>query len=98
MTDVALKEYLESRIDALRDEIHKAERTLGLRLEQMNEIREAMKDQQAHMATKDHVDMRTGNLEERLRSLETSRAYTMGIAAAVALVISLIGVFAGVLL
>lgn len=46
---------LEARIDAMGQAIDKAERTLSARLEGMNEIREAMKDQASKLVTRNEV-------------------------------------------
>lgn len=92
MNDVALKEHLETQIAALREEVHKSEKLLNTRLEGMNEFRAALKDQAAQMATREYTDLQDEKLESRLRSLEDSRAYTVGVAAALALLVSAGGV------
>jgi hypothetical protein len=47
MTDVPLKEHIESRLDALEKASEEARRVLEKRLEGMNEFREQLKDQAA---------------------------------------------------
>jgi two-component sensor histidine kinase len=67
MTDVALREYLERRIEdldrritdrfALSDAaVIKAERTMNDRLDSMNEFRDALKDQASRMATREELE------------------------------------------
>ena len=99
MTEINLKEYLESKLAALQAEVNKSEALLNRRLETMNEFRNALKDQSATMATREQVEMHTrlaeekiDKLEIRLRNLENAKSYTIGWAAALAFIISVIGV------
>lgn len=81
MTDVALKEYLDRRIDDLRTAINerfqlsdsavsKAERTMNERLNSMNEFRDALRDQSNRMATR--VEME--KIDETVRELQRAKA------------------------
>lgn len=67
MTDVALKEFLERRIDDLAERmtqrfvladyaIAKAEQSMEKRLDGMNEFRNALTDQATKMASRESVD------------------------------------------
>lgn len=102
MSEVTLKELVHSRLDAIEASFvsrmdsmqkaaDKAEAVLQIRLESMNEFRAAMKDQASNLATKGHVE----RLEERIRSLENHRSYTLGIAAILAVVVSVLLKFFG---
>lgn len=95
--DVTLKELVQAqtkaieatflaRLHSMQIAVDKAERVLDVRLESMNEFRTAMKDQAGGFATKEQAN----RLEERLRSLENHRAYTLGIAAIIAILISVL--------
>ena len=88
---VSLKEYLEHRINALSTELTKSERLLDHRLDGMNHLQAQMKEMGQAMATRDYLDTRFQYLSEKLQSLERSRAYTIGMAAAIAFIISIAG-------
>ncbi len=92
MSKVRLREVVDFKLAALDRLIHAraaaieratllAAATLDKRLEGMNEFRDALKDQTALFVTKVDVASRFGALEQRLQSLEMSRAYLLGAAA-----------------
>ena len=98
--DITLKEYLEAQIKwldrhfdnkvvALDRAVEKAEQQLNKRLEGMNEFRDTLKDQAGQLATKEQLSLLKDILEERLRSLETSRARIIGIAIGMSFFVSL---------
>ncbi len=79
MTDVALKEYMDRRIDdlaaAFRERftlndsaIAKAERTMNERLNSMNEFRDALRDQANRMATRVEVEKVESDVQELQRA------------------------------
>ncbi len=81
MTDVALREYLERRIDdierrmldrfLLNDQaLTKAEMMMTARLNAMNEFRDALKDQANRMATR----MELEKVDESVRELQRAKA------------------------
>ena len=81
MTDVALKEYLDQRLDDFRiqvldrfrladDAVAKAERTMNERLNSMNEFRDALRDQSNRMATRSEVE----KIDEAVRDLQRAKA------------------------
>lgn len=92
MSEEALEKFLVAKIEALQNELTKSERELSKRLEGMNEFRAALKDAQQLMASRELVDSMHANTDNRLRALETRAAYGLGyvagVAAAVAVVIS----------
>ncbi len=105
MTDVALKEYLDRRIDDLKvaitdrfalndNAIAKAERTMNERLNSMNEFRDALKDQAGRMATRAEVE----RVDLAVQELQRSRAnldgrlvvFSTGISACVSIVVAVV--------
>jgi CHASE3 domain sensor protein len=81
MTDVALKEYLERRLDDLARRLDdrtaqndvavaKAERMMNDRLNSMNEFRDALRDQANRMATRVEVE----RLDQTVQELQRARA------------------------
>ncbi len=81
MTDVALRDYFEKRLEDLDRRITerfassdsavaKAERTMNERLNSMNEFRDALKDQSSRMATRVEVD----KIDEQVRELQRAKA------------------------
>ena len=81
MTDVALKEYFDRRLEDLErrmldrflqgdSAVTKAERTMNERLNSMNEFRDALRDQANRMATRVEVD----KLEEDVQELRRGKA------------------------
>ncbi len=80
-TDVALKEYLDRRVDDLTvsvkdrftlndSAIAKAERTMNERLNSMNEFRDALKDQAGRMATRIEVE----KVDQVVQELQRAKA------------------------
>lgn len=76
---VTLRDYLERRLDDLdvryegrfksaERAVQKAEDTINSRLAEMNEFREAMKDQAATMARRSDVDRVEGAVNDLLRA------------------------------
>jgi hypothetical protein len=82
--------YFQSKIDTIHSEVNKAEVALSKRLEGMNEFRDTLKDQAAQLATRIEVDRQLSTIDERIKSLELSRANVEGKAAIVASVVSIV--------
>lgn len=85
MTDVALKEYFETRLHDLDRRMEarftatelaldKAETSMGVRLDSMNEFRDALRDQASRMATRMELD----KVDEAVRELQRAKAYLDG--------------------
>jgi membrane protein required for beta-lactamase induction len=81
MTDIALRDYLDRRIDELDRRmvdrfvlsdaaVAKAERTMNERLNSMNEFRDALRDQANRMATRLEVE----KIDEVVRDLQKAKA------------------------
>lgn len=94
MTEVPLKEHLETKLEALdrvfttqlealATALKLATDALDHRLQGMNEFRDALKDQAGRLATKDEVSALREVIDTRLKALEVSRAYAAGVAAVV---------------
>ena len=64
-----LKEYIESRLDAMEEAVGKAETAVDQRLAGLNELRGAMNDQQANFASKVQVDANFASLTDRLAAM-----------------------------
>jgi hypothetical protein len=95
MTDIALRDYLESKLEELdkRMDLHfklndtailKAEQTMGARLDSMNEFRDALKDQTSRMATR----IELGGLEDQVQEIRREKANLDGRFAVIATMIS----------
>jgi len=78
---VSLKEYFDNKFDDLEEKINlqftlnnqaldKAENTTNLRLESMNEFRNAMKDQSNKYMTKDEYEIKHQLIEAKIDSLQ----------------------------
>ena len=105
MTDISIKEYLQSQVSwldkyfqsqihSIHDAVNKANDSLSTRLDGMNEFRLSLKDQAGQFATKNEVKMQFESIDQRLKSLEISKANLDGktsiISAIVAIVVSLL--------
>jgi hypothetical protein len=99
MTDVTLKEHLQSQINWLDryfvDQIKAidaktalAKADIDVRLQGMNEFRDTLRDQASRLATKDSLEALEIALSNRLQALELKDAKLAGMAAAVSLVVS----------
>lgn len=85
MSDVSLREYLESQIKwvdrhfasqitTINEKTAAAKEQIDKRLEGMNEFRDALKDQASRLATKDEVAALKDSTNERLQVLELGKA------------------------
>ena len=64
---VSLKEYFDTRLDAVQMSTELAARSLESRLSQMNEIREAMREQAARSPSRDEVNILIDKLASETR-------------------------------
>jgi exonuclease VII small subunit len=100
MSEVALREHLEAmmreadrryeqRFAASEEAVRKAERGMSVRLDSMNEFREALRDQANRMATRDELK----NLSEVVQELQRAKANLDGrlvvLSAAVSLIVTI---------
>lgn len=92
MTDVPLREYLETRfsdralffqaeVRSIREAIEKAEHQLNIRLDSMNAFRDALREQASRLASREEVAIRFDLFDTRLKALELHGAETRGRAA-----------------
>ena len=65
---VSLKEYFDARFDAMDKALELAQRTNDVRLEGMNEFRNAMKDQTGHFVTRTEADLKINNIAAELKA------------------------------
>jgi hypothetical protein len=99
MTDVSLKEHLESQIKwvdrhfasqiiTIQEKTRDAKEQIDKRLEGMNEFRDTLKDQAGRLATRSEVDAAMTGHDQRIKMLELRDARIAGMAAVVALLVS----------
>jgi hypothetical protein len=98
---VSLREYVEFRLCAIQQAIDKSEKILNVRLEAMNEFRDALKDQSANFLTKEAYDAKHTVLQNQVDDLRLSKATLDGKASAasvyVGYAIALIGIILAIL-
>ena len=92
---VTLREYLESRIQAVEKGIEVANRSMQERLSGMNEFRETLKDQASRFVTRNELDTKLDDVNKQLKDLQLSKAELSGKAsqtqANIILVLSILG-------
>ena len=97
-TQVQLREYVEARLAALEKASDLAAVQLDKRLATMNEFREALKDQQQMMLTKNEYASRHDLLTNRIDRLEIAAAELRGKASQGAVNLATFLSFVGILL
>jgi hypothetical protein len=75
---VTLRDYVDTRLDAIEKEKDASTRALEKRLDGMNEIRDALKDQQSFFVSKAEYRTAHERLADDIRSLRESRALLEG--------------------
>lgn len=99
--NVALREYIEAQLDALERRltlradleqlaVKKAEEAMLIRLDGMNEIRAAMRDQTGQFVTRDTYETKHDTMVARVHLLETRVANLDGRAAIFSAIIALV--------
>lgn len=73
-----VEKRLLEKASAQERAIDKAEEQLNARLSAMNEFRDALRDQSAKQATREHVEMVEKAIEKRLRDMENWSANMQG--------------------
>lgn len=106
MSEVALKEYFDRRLDDLERRVldrfvlsdaavNKAERTMDARLNSMNEFRDALRDQANRMATRAEMEIlrdQIGDLRRAKANLDGRLiAITGGISVGVTIILWILG-------
>jgi hypothetical protein len=98
---VALKDYVDTRVDSLKELIVSSDKALCSRLEGMNEFRQAMMDQQEKFITKEEYRLAHKPIEDAMIEFREFAARHQGKASTGQLwfvsIISVIGVLLGVL-
>lgn len=100
MSDVSLKEYLEtqinwvdrhfaSQITTIQEKTQDAREQIDQRLKGMNEFRDTLRDQAGRLATIDSVYALKDQLDQRLKLLEMNKANFEGKAAIVSTAVAL---------
>jgi hypothetical protein len=79
---VSLREYVDFRLEATQTAIDKSEKILNVRLENMNEFRDALKDQSSNFLTKEAYDAKHTVLQNQVDDLRLSKATLEGKASA----------------
>lgn len=80
---VSLKEYLNSRIDDVKESVKTAYAAMEKRLEGMNEFRSQLKDQAGRFVTREEMDQRFTSTNARIEALQ--RIVWIGIGISLAL-------------
>ena len=75
---VSLKEYFESRLEAVEKAMMVAAAAMDRRLEGMNEFREAMKDAAARTVTRDELCIQLRPIIEEIKELKTYKDQATG--------------------
>ncbi len=99
MTDrevVTLKEYIDTRMDALQLAIKLVTDSLDKRREDMNEFRAQMQDQTAHFITRAELNVVRESQDKDIKSLRESRATLEGKASQNSVMVSYIIAFIGI--
>jgi hypothetical protein len=98
---VSLREYLESRLEAIQATMTATDKSMEIRLNAMNELRDQINQERGRYITKDEHEPTHQRLESDVRDLRESRAelagkasmtsvYWTGLMAALAMLISLV--------
>lgn len=90
--------HFEAQVKGINDNVKSAAFDLGKRLEGMNEFRDTLKDQAGRLATKEDVDNRFRALDDRIKSLELTKAnfdgkvaiVSLGVASVVSVLVSIL--------
>lgn len=101
MTDIALKEYFERRLDDLErrlddrfawseQAVAKAEQLMGNRLAAMNEFRDALKDQANRLATRIELEALASQVHELRREKANLDGRLLVVSACISLVMTLV--------
>lgn len=97
---VSLKEYFETRLCAIEKASELQRETLNIRLEAMNEFRDAMKDQTVNYLTRNEYEIHHCKLEDDITELKKYRNIMEGKASQSSVIflgiISLISLLLGV--
>jgi hypothetical protein len=98
---VSLREYFESKFDALEKASRLAEDKLNARLEIMNEFRSAMKDQAGQFITRTECHGRKAHVDKEIQDFREFKAVVESKASSVyvtvVMVISLLALLLGIL-
>ena len=76
--DITLKQYIDSRVDALEKQAEMRADSLEKRLDGMNEIRGTMKDQASKFVDRSELSSFKETVDKDLRLLRESRAELQG--------------------
>lgn len=67
----AAEKGLSARLEANERAVEKAERSVDLRLQGMNEFRAALSDQATHFVTRKELDIWRANIEDKMDTTQT---------------------------
>jgi len=82
--NISLKEYMESRLEAMNKAVYVANAVMEKRLDSMNEFRESLRDATQTYATKNEVDLKLDSLYKNKKD-------------SLALLLSIIGIGIGII-
>ena len=95
---VSLKEHIESRFAAIEKAIEIALAALDKRLDGMNEIREAMRDQSGYFISRKEVELQLDKISADITALKEYRAEAKGKASMLSVAISALLGIAGIVI
>lgn len=90
--------HFEAQVKGINDNVKSAAFDLGKRLEGMNEFRDTLKDQAGRLATKDELNQHIKAIDDRVKSLEMTKAnfdgkvaiVSIGVASVVSILVSIL--------
>jgi hypothetical protein len=98
MSDVPLREHLESKIIALEKASEEAKKTLERRLEGMNEFRAQLKDQAQTFITRSEYCARNEKIDGAIQRFSDHVAEEKGKASQTSVIVSIVIAVAGLVL
>jgi CHASE3 domain sensor protein len=85
---ISLKEYIETRLESIKATMEAADKSIALRLDQMNELREQITEERGKYLTRREFEVSEKSIKEDIRSLRESRAELAGKASTWSVVIA----------
>jgi predicted sugar kinase len=99
---ISLKEFMETKIRSIEQNIEMATRVLDKRLDTMNEFRAQLKDQAGQFVTRSELNLLRQNIDSDIRMLREAKSLLDGKASAgsvyIAYILSAVGLIISILL
>ena len=81
--DITLKEFIESKLEAIKIAIEKSENSLNVRLEHMNEFRQQIQNERVNFVTRELYEAHIEASNKRFQDLERLVYIGFGIVVAI---------------